>query len=83
MFVRICYNNVMLSSRAVINYMEKRPEYNEVDIKRIKTRLENETRKNRPQKYDWLEDENLPQGKYFTSKCFNYFHLTSFYRMEI
>ena len=57
----------MSSSRAVINYMEKRPEYNEVDIKRIKTRLENETRKNRPQKYDWLEDENLPQGKYFAS----------------
>ena len=71
------------STRAVINYMERRPEYNETDIKRIKTRLENETRKNRPQKYDWLEDENLPQGKYFTSKCFNYFHLSSFYRMEI
>ena len=51
------------STRAVINYMEKRQEYNETDIKRIKTRLENETRKNRPQKYDWLEDENLPPGK--------------------
>merc|ERR1719323_1032222 len=44
------------STRAVIQYME-----------RIKTRLENETRKNRPQKYDWLEDENLPTGwKYRT-----------------
>merc|ERR1712142_938944 len=47
--------------------MERRQEYNEGDIKRIKTRLENETRKNRPQKYDWLEDENLPPGwKYRT-----------------
>merc|ERR1719211_618250 len=47
--------------------MEKRPEYTDVDIKRIRTRLENETRKNRPQKYDWLDDENLPEGwKYRT-----------------
>ena len=50
------------STRAVIQYMEKMPGYNQEDIKRIKTRLENETRKNRPQKYDWLEDENLPTG---------------------
>ena len=49
------------STRAVINYMEKRPEYTDHDIKRIRTRLENETRKNRPQKYDWLDDENLPE----------------------
>jgi len=55
------------STRAVINYMKKRPEYNETDIKKIKTRLENETRKNRPQKYDWQEEENLPPGwKYRT-----------------
>ena len=56
------------STRAVINYMKKRPqEYNEGDIKQIKTRLENETRKNRPQKYDWKEEENLPEGwKYRT-----------------
>merc|ERR1711953_912913 len=56
------------STRAVINYMKKRPqEYNERDIKQIKTRLENETRKNRPQKYDWKEEENLPEGwKYRT-----------------
>ena len=50
------------STRAVINYMERRPEYNDADIKRIKTRLENETKKNRPQKYEWLDDENLPEG---------------------
>ena len=43
--------------------MERRPEYNKDDIQKIKTRLENETKKNRPQKYDWLEDENLPAGK--------------------
>ena len=42
--------------------MERRPEYNKDDIQKIKTRLENETKKNRPQKYDWLEDENLPAG---------------------
>merc|ERR1719350_1472566 len=55
------------STRAVINYMKKRPEYNDTDIKKIKTRLENETRKNRPQKYDWQEEENLPPGwKYRT-----------------
>ena len=50
-------------SLLVINYMERRPEYNKDDIQKIKTRLENETKKNRPQKYDWLEDENLPAGK--------------------
>ena len=56
------------STRAVINYMKKRPEeYSEADIQQIKTRLQNETRKNRPQKYDWIEEENLPTGwKYRT-----------------
>jgi len=56
------------STRAVINYMKKRPgEYTEADIGQIKTRLENETRKNRPQKYKWKEEENLPEGwKYRT-----------------
>merc|ERR1719319_783059 len=55
-------------TRAVINYMKKRPgEYTEADIGQIKTRLENETRKNRPQKYKWKEEENLPEGwKYRT-----------------
>jgi hypothetical protein len=51
------------STRAVVNFM-KRPEngYSEADIGRIKARLENETRKNRPQKYVWLEDPQLPPG---------------------
>ena len=55
----------------VINYMERRPEYNKDDIQKIKTRLENETKKNRPQKYDWLEDENLPAGN--VGYCYKYF----------
>ena len=56
--------------------MERRPEYNKDDIQKIKTRLENETKKNRPQKYDWLEDENLPAGnvddyyQYFFFFCY-------------
>ena len=55
------------STKAVISYMTNSQLYSQEDIARIKTRLEVETRKNRPQKYDWLEDENLPPGwKYRT-----------------
>ena len=55
------------STKAVISYMKSTDTYSEEDIDKIKTRLEMETRKNRPQKYDWLEDENLPAGwKYRT-----------------
>jgi len=50
------------STRAVITYMKNRQDYNQSDIEKIKTRLENETKKNRPQKYDWLEDAMLPPG---------------------
>ena len=56
------------STRAVINYMKKRPtEYTEKQQQQVKTRLQNETKKNRPQKYDWQEEEKLPVGwKYRT-----------------
>jgi len=55
------------STRAVITYMKRRQDYTDKDIEKIKTRLENETRKNRPQKYDWLEEDMLPPGwKYRT-----------------
>ena len=55
------------STKAVINYMKNNQTYSDEDINKIKMRLEIETRKNRPQKYDWLEDDNLPAGwKYRT-----------------
>ena len=55
------------STKAVISYMRKSDDYTEDDVSKIKQRLEIETRKNRPQKYNWLDDERLPEGwKYRT-----------------
>ena len=56
------------STKAVISYMRKGDNrYTEEDVSKIKLRLEIETRKNRPNKYKWLEDDGLPAGwKYRT-----------------
>ena len=55
------------SIKAAITHMTQSELYNEHNIEQIKIKLEQEIRKNRPQKYDWLEDENLPEGwKYRT-----------------